>query len=29
MSESKNDLAWEKIFEKHLILDKLKNLDYF
>ena len=29
MSKSKNDLAWEKIFEKHLILDKLKNLDYF
>ena len=29
MSKSKNDLAWEKIFEKHLILDKLKNSDYF
>ena len=29
MRESKNDLAWEKIFEKHLILDKLKNSDYF
>ena len=29
MSKSKNDLAWEKIFEKHLILDKLKNFDYF
>ncbi|MEZ4930181.1 MAG: hypothetical protein R2777_09285 [Chitinophagales bacterium] len=23
MSKSKNDLAWEKIFEKHKILDKI------
>ncbi|MCY7369190.1 MAG: hypothetical protein LH474_13690 [Chamaesiphon sp.] len=29
MSESKNDAAWEKLFEKYLILDHLKNLDYF
>ncbi len=25
MSKSKNDLAWEKIFEKHKILDKILN----
>ncbi len=29
MSESKNDAAWEKLFEKHLILDHLKSSDYF
>lgn len=25
MSKSKNDIAWEKIFEKYCILDKLAN----
>lgn len=29
MSESKNDAAWEKLFEKYHILDQLENLDYF
>ena len=29
MSESKNDVAWEKLFEKLSILDKLENTDYF
>ncbi len=29
MSESKNDVAWEKLFEKFLILNKLENTDYF
>lgn len=29
MSESKNDAAWEKLFEKHRILDQLENSDYF
>ena len=29
MNESKNDAAWEKLFEKHRILDWLKSLDYF
>ena len=29
MSESKNDAAWEKIFEKYCILDWLESLDYF
>lgn len=25
MSKSKNDIAWEKIFEKYCILDKLAD----
>jgi hypothetical protein len=29
MSESKNDAAWEKLFEKHQILARLENSDYF
>lgn len=29
MSESKNDSAWGKLFEKHQILDRLENSDYF
>jgi predicted transcriptional regulator len=29
MSESKNNVAWEMLFEKHRILDELKNTDYF
>ena len=29
MNESKNDAAWEKLFEKHRILDWLESLDYF
>lgn len=29
MSESKNNVAWEKIFENFLILNKLENTDYF
>jgi hypothetical protein len=29
MSDSKNDVAWVKLFEKHQILDRLNNLDFF
>ena len=29
MSESKNDVAWGKLFEKLSILDKIENTDYF
>ncbi len=29
MSESKNNVAWEMLFEKHQILGKLENSDYF
>jgi hypothetical protein len=29
MSESKNNVAWEKIFEKHQILNHLENSDFF
>jgi hypothetical protein len=29
MSESKNDTAWEKLFEKYQILSQLENLDCF
>ncbi|KAK3604818.1 hypothetical protein CHS0354_000480 [Potamilus streckersoni] len=29
MSESKNDLAWEKIFEKHRILDMISKDGYY
>lgn len=29
MSQSKNDVAWEKLFEKYHILDKLESLDCF
>jgi hypothetical protein len=29
MSESKNDSAWGKLFEKHQILERLENSDYF
>ena len=29
MNESKNDVAWEKLFERHRILDWLESLDYF
>jgi hypothetical protein len=28
MSESKNDVAWEKIFQKHLIIEKLRTSDH-
>ena len=29
MSESKNNVAWEKIFKKYQILNHLENLDCF
>ncbi|WP_373542462.1 hypothetical protein [Chamaesiphon sp.] len=29
MIDSKNDVAWEKLFEKLLILDKIEKKDYF
>jgi hypothetical protein len=29
MSNSKNDVAWEKFFERHIILNKLEKSDYF
>jgi hypothetical protein len=29
MSDSKNDIAWESLFEKFSILENLKNKDYF